>query len=518
MYNPTPNLPAGQLYNNGAVRFDTRQIANMLYQEQRMNQFNQQRQAAAVDKQLQDEIGKVRSADTQPIVDDYNSYKNLRTQLYNKKNQRDPVKYAELQRASDLAYRNLMGGINASVEYKEAEKNRKQAYATNPDLYADDFGDRMATSLRTPTRAINKVQFNGKEYDFSNEENFRHQGTNTDFSDIIKKSAGEKGSRYTDKRPLDDKGLQTELTEYKSGNDAHQRYDYLLGAFGKHSAGRDAAKKLAELPEGEFERVAADYSNTSPELLKKKGVQQLTGIDFDPNNKAAKYAAYLAMKGFNEDMPEAQKPSQQTNEMLKMQLEQGNRMAIAKFNKKANEDAIRLRSELKKGDDKGNEAKMGEFVDGLISDAKKTKPSAITSESGDLGDAKKIWELPSLPSLKKTYQTKDIYGKDVVPNGFAVDKDDNVYAVFYKRNLIDEVDPKGKKTGSKIYSGYQKAKDGSMIVDENLTVKVPKKVVTAELSKQMQGASRVDLGTDDDNSTSGSESATIDANYFESLK
>ena len=75
-----------------------------------MRQVQQRQQSAALQKMMQEEMGKVRSADTQAITEKYNNYARLGEMLYDKKINRDPIKRNEIQMLKDRAYSDLMGG------------------------------------------------------------------------------------------------------------------------------------------------------------------------------------------------------------------------------------------------------------------------------------------------------------------------------------------------------------------------------------------------------------------------
>lgn len=489
MYNPTPNLPAGNLYNNGAVRFDTRQIQNYLLQEQRMLQQQQAAQRAAVDKMLQDEIGKVRSADTQGIVDTYNNYKNVRSQLYNKKNQRDPVKYAELQRASDLAYRDLMGGINGSIELKEREKKRFDAYSSNPMLFADDFGDRMAVSTRTPTKHIGKVLYKGKEEDFGNEEKYRYNGADFNLAELTQKAEGTvKNTGHSDEQAID-KFSHREIP-YQFGNTPSAYKDYLLSGLSERKAGRAAAFEWDNIPKAEIEKTIQEFKAIHPDKWKKMNITPQEIKSANPDNKAENWATYKAMRYAIDKNPVAGTPATIMHTEDKMNQEQENRMALAKYNKGANESLAKLKHKWKTEDDDGKKATMGAFVDDMIKGAQKHRSQQMNIH-GKMVD---VWTLPNMPSLKKSMQVKDRFGKDVQPNQFVADKDGNIYPVFYEMEKTTKADGTDKYTGN-----FKPGKiKGRIKFDPSLTTKLSKQQIVAELSKQMLPGSKVELGTEEE--------------------
>jgi hypothetical protein len=480
MYNPTPNLPSN-LYTNGAVRFDTRQVANMLYQEERIRRMQQAREQADIDKTLQNEIGKVRSADTQLVVDTYNDYKNLRSQLYNKKLKRDPVAYAEMQRLSDLKYRDLMGTIRGSIETGEREKKIADGRRSNPNNYSDDTAALLGLSTRTRFDQLGQVDYNGKKLDLRSDEPYIYSGSDFNLAELKQKAEGTMQDRHSITNPMDDKGLQFRDTKFKFGNSPQAYKDFLMSGLLERKAGRAAEHSWDNLPKGEFERTAEEFKKLNPEKWKQMGLPTAQELrSNNPDSKLENWATYESMRYAIDKAPAVEQGAPYLNAITDRKMKKQDAMDMATFNSNLRRGEIQLRNNLKNQGDKEQKASVEQWL-------KNTEQQAITNNDSKwtltIGGKKiETYEVPQIPSIMQAFEKIDIYGKKVQPNALGVDKNGNYYPIFFKKKLI----PANGKEPAR-YDGYEQTPGTKKFaVDMNLTGKsVPRNLLSPEVANAL---------------------------------
>jgi hypothetical protein len=238
----------------------------------------------------------------------------------------------------------------------------------------------------------------------------------------------------------------------------------------------------------------------SPDKWKQMNITPQELKSSNPESKAENWATYRAMRYAIDNPVVAEAPKTITNESKKMQMQHENRMAYARFNKAANEQLAKLKKSWKDKGDQEQKATMGQFVDNLVKNAQSKPAFDFIDESGQ---SKQLYSLPNMPSIRKALETTDMFGKKVQPEQIAVDKDGNVYSVFYEREIVKDKEGKSSYTG-KYATGKSK---GRVRFDKNLTSVIDKNILIAELSKEMLTPSKVELIADDDEPSSTAPNA-----------
>jgi hypothetical protein len=98
--------------------------------------------------------------------------------------------------------------------------------------------------------------------------------------------------------------------------------------------------------------------------------------------------------------------------------------------------------------------------------------------------------------MKKAYETFNQYGDKVRPDFFAVDKNDNVYPMFYERVKY------GEKSGEMVKEG------GRYKVSKMLVQPFKKNTLVAELSNEMLSPSKVELDVEEDEDSPATSAPT----------
>lgn len=302
----------------------TDQAINRLYQEQKMREAKQQQENQMLDAQFSKEIGKTRSIDQPDIIQKYQDYKQLKKLLlFNKKLEKDPIAYNQLQQQANLAYQDAMKTSSKSAELNELGKTLVQDRMKTPDNYEDDFGERISKFQNTPLSAGFKTVIGDQEVDLSNPDTYRYKGSNTDFQKIMQGAIGTPRQTTTTEETVGKEGLQTKITPYTFGNSPAQVRDNILAALGDRSNARSAAYQYDQLPPGEFEKTALAYSQIPKEKLKKMGLESVQDIlPKTLDNKAANFASYKAMRYALDNEPTMGTPQLRENKEAVMNRQQ----------------------------------------------------------------------------------------------------------------------------------------------------------------------------------------------------
>lgn len=302
----------------------TDQAINRLYQEQKMREAKQQQENQMLDAQFSKEIGKTRSIDQPDIIGKYQQYKELKKKLlFDKRLQKDPIAYNQLQQQANLAYQDAMKTSSKSAELNDLGKTLVTDRIKTPDNYEDDFGDRITAFQNTPLSAGGKVVYGGQEVDLFNPDTYRYKGSNTDFQKIMQGAIGTPRQTTATEETVGKEGLQTKITPYSFGNSPAQVRDNLLAAMGDRSNARSAAYQYDQLAPGEFEKTALAYSQIPKEKLKKMGLESVQDIlPKTLDNKAANFASYKAMKYALDNNPIMGTPQLRENKEAVMDRQQ----------------------------------------------------------------------------------------------------------------------------------------------------------------------------------------------------
>jgi len=412
-------------------------LGQQMYLEQKQREIRQQQENAFIDANIQKEIGKVRSVDTPDVINSYNQYKQLKkTLLFDKQLQRDPLAYNQIQQEANRAYQNIFTTANKSAELKEMQKNLSSARMKNPDIYADDFGQRMASLMNTPISGLDNHPVYGNE--LTNMDKYMYGGSNTNWADYLQKAAGQPKQVFADEKLLDG-GLQTQITPYMYGNTPAQVKDYLLGTMGLHKTDRDAAYQWDHLTDKQIEDVTNAYQSIPKEKWKQMGLDGPQNVS--PKNldsKAEKYASYLAMQYAIANEPKQGTPVYRENKKATLDwqlnkdkimegIRHGNRMAEMSF-----------RDQLKnKGDDEQNDM-MDELYDNLKSDALKSPIKYTPAE----GKPYNQYQLKVTPAIKTMFAVTDSKGHKIYPDDVRLSTDHTkVIPIFYEHYIDNKGNP-----------------------------------------------------------------------------
>jgi len=448
-------------------------IGQQLYLEQKQRSLRQQQENAQLDANIQKEIGKVRSVDTPEVINSYNQYKQLRKELlFNKQLQKDPLAYNQLQQEANRAYQNIFSTANKSAEVKEMSKNLTTDRIKNPDVYSDDFGERMSTLMNTPISGLNHPQLG----DLTNWDNYRYQGSNTDFGKMLKEAIGPKRTIYGKETPIEG-GLQFKIPSYEYNNTPGQVKDYLLGSMGMHRTGRDAAFQWNQIPESEIENTIKQYQALPKEYWERIGLSGPQDLmPKNPDNKAENFAAYQAMKYAIANEPREGKPEIRENKgaVLNWQLNKdkimeglrhGNRMAEISFRE----------SFKNKGDEEQNDA-IDDLYDNLKADAVKNriryKPAG--------GEAYDQYLIKATEGVKKLFATTDNKGHLVYPDQIRFSKDFGTVTPIFFEHYVDD---KGNRTVEVV-----KDKNGNVKVEADLNKPILETEFKERWKKEIMGA------------------------------
>lgn len=475
----------------------TDQAINRLYQEQKMREAKQQQENQMLDSQFSKEIGKTRSIDQPDIIGKYQQYKQLKKQLlFDKKLQRDPVAYNQLQQQANLAYQDALKTSSKSAELNELGKTLVTDRIKTPDNYEDDFGDRITAFQNAPLSAGGKVVYGGQEVDLFNPDTYRYKGSNTDFQKIIQTAVGTPALRYTTKEPVDKDGLQTEMTPYLFGNSPAQVRDNILASLGDRSNARSAAFQFDQLPPGEFEKTALAYTQIPKDKLQKMGLTSVQDIlPKTLDNKAANFASYKAMRYALDNEPTMGTPQYRTNMSEQMKLQQKNRKELEAIRNADQAGLVRLRDNLKQKSAKEQNDWLTGFVDDTFNEA--TSKPALNYRANN-GANMSTYELNISDALKKTLGGKDSYR--LTPQG------DIIY-FDYGRYGKGEKDAKGKTTTE---GSFKEGSDGKRAIDNTTIGKMSKKEFKALVGKQLIGIKALNESLDGDEDDDGSPETNIE--------
>jgi hypothetical protein len=490
-FNSTPNLPSN-LYTGGAVKFDTRQLANMLYQEERMRRMEQAKRDAELRDQVDSEMSNVLAVDKPDAVRLYDEWKKSRISLSDPKLQRNRDAFAAAQAAEQANRINYFKLTKGSAERKDFIKSIQ---SLKPEDRADAYGDYMSTYMNTPLSKLQKTKIGDKEVDLSNPDSFRYTGVDYDPSKIYQAARGDLKTLEIDEGVADKQGLTNNVSTYESfRNSPAQFKDNLInGMAGDRQARRLFDRKVAELTPQEIERVNKQYESIPADEWRKRGIDKQDLKVDNPDNPYDVVATYEAKKFAIENMARKVKTEPRINKGREMELQQQNRMAVAAFNKRANEDLAKMKQGWKNKGETEQKATMSAFVDDMIGTAKKRKP--IKYIDGD-GRNIEVYQISATPSMKKAYETFNQYGDKVRPDFFAVDKNDNVYPMFYERVKY------GEKSGEMVKEG------GRYKVSKMLVQPFKKNTLVAELSNEMLSPSKVELDVEEDEDSPATSAPT----------
>lgn len=316
---PGGGLPWGDIVK--AQTPFTDQVTAQLLAQQADRRKYQQETTLKTDDMMTKELANVRSVDMGSVMDNYGKWKNVSMQMLSPKVQADPRLYNSLQQQKNAALGQTMATINRSAQLNTQAKELVAERKTKPNLYSDDFGDKLAAFNTTP---MEQLVAHPKYGDLTNPDAFRYTGSQTDFGKIEATAAGKPQPVAGAEKVEKISDLQTRRTPTEFGNTPAQFFDNVKGQLAQHIPGRDAAAAWEAVPEQQRAAVDQQFAAISPDKW-----QAMTGVPkpqviapTDPNNPAENYAAYRAKVYAINSAPKAGTPRMETNEQAKMGLQE----------------------------------------------------------------------------------------------------------------------------------------------------------------------------------------------------
>lgn len=417
-------------------------LGQQLYAEQKIRQTRQQQENAALDANIQKEIGKVRSVDTPEVIKSYQDYKGLKQQLlFNKDIQKDPLKYNQLQQATNQAYQNIFSTANKSEELKDMAKGLHEKALKNPDDMSDDYGQRAMTLMNTPISQLQNHPVYGNE--LLNSSKYLYGGSNTDFGKMIRDASGQPKQVFSKEDKMDG-GLQTKITPYNFGNTPGQVKDYMLGAMALHKTGRDAAYQWDQLPEEDIANTIKQYQAIPKEKWERMGLQGPQDlISKNPLNKAENYAAYQAMKYAITNEPKEGTPVFRDNKKALEDLKYNRELALKKIEHSNARDLIAYKKSIDPNDTELNNSWVDNYWSKRVSEAKQGQPT-IFEDPNNATNMKGAHEITLDGVAAKAFARNG-----TEPDKLYVTTDNKILPVFFKyKEQFDE--KTGKKTGTTV--------------------------------------------------------------------
>src|ERR1044072_5020348 len=285
--------------------------AQQLYVAQQQRQLRQQQENQELDKMLQKDFANIRSVDTPDVVDSYTRYKQLKKNLlFNKELQRDPMLYNKAQQAANEAYSEMNQRINQSKEIKDMTKTMTTDRFKNPDAYADDYGQRVMALNSTPISGLHQYP------DLVNWDNYRYQGSNTNFNEIVSKVYGQPRKIVGKEEALDKQGIQFRAPVYEYGTPPAQVYEGLVNSL-DHKTEREAAYKWKQLTPDVVQDIEKKYASIPQDKWEQMGLAVPQKIDLRGGSDAEKYMRLLAMQNAINTSPRLVKYENRTSDKAK---------------------------------------------------------------------------------------------------------------------------------------------------------------------------------------------------------
>jgi hypothetical protein len=426
-------------------------LSNQLYQEQQQRLALKIRENQALDAGIQKELGKVRSVDTPEVIQSYNNYKQLKKQLLFDKNlQKNPLAYNQLQQQANQAYQDIFTKANQSAEVKEMAKTMTTDRFKNPDAYADDYGQRVATLMNTPLSGLQQNQQYG---DLTNWDQYRYQGSNTDFGKLLKDAMGQPKQAHSEQKVLDG-GLQTQFTPYNFTNTPAQVYEGLVGSLAMHRAGRDASYQWDKIPNQQIDETVKRYQQIPKEKWQRMGVPEPQDLGQFTDNKADNYAKYLAMNYAINNEPKEGTPIFRENKAAVMAAQEAKDRRMTALRHANAKELIQFRKDIDPNDTEMNNLWVQQYLGQLTEEALK-KPAVEYKYQG--GAKMEEYDIPVDPVLGKALAEGSIN-----PDAIRVDKNGNFRRIFYQR--YGKGEQPDKQEGE-----VKKGPNGKIAVDEELS-------------------------------------------------
>lgn len=311
---PGGGKPWGDIYSFGSPEVD--KLGERLWQTERLNAVNGNKQRMALQKQMTGEETNaeklIRGADVPDFTNAYSAYKNA-SMDFNKNQNNLPI---EDRIQQQMNVNNLYGQAMKLVADSKARKalelgtGKDILNPANRNLYADNAGDLITSSMNTPIAKLNAVPITGDDgkpttVDLTNPNSFLYK-SNTDFAQNFKDAQGKQVTLNAPdiSKPTD---LVHVLTQYKGFNSPQNFYNSLLANVGsddvknKVSAGkrmRDFVAQYGNISDNDYATTEAKYNQLvgSPSYQAAYGAQASNPFPASADNtQTGKVAKYLAM-------------------------------------------------------------------------------------------------------------------------------------------------------------------------------------------------------------------------------
>jgi hypothetical protein len=479
-YNATPNLP-NNLYTNGAVTFDTRQLANMLYQEQKMRRIEQSRRDAELNDQISKEMAGVFSADRPQAAANFDRWKKAASLLRNPKIHKNRDAFLAAQQEEREAYSNFFTHTGKSRERKEYIK---ELASLKPEERSDEHGDLVSTYMTTPLEKIREADIRGKKFDLSNPDSFRNMG-NFDWSKTVKENLGSLTTTEVDGGMADAKGLEklVKVVEHYSGTPEKVKEGILNTARTNVVAKRTLEKMAADLTPEMVKDVDAKFAAIPESVFTQMG-RKKSDFSADPSNPFDVAATYVAKKSMLDNPPRVKETKRVTNKAREDELQEEKERRMAVFNSNLRKGEIQLRDSLKDKGEKEQQDSVDKWLRGIEKEA---------IESGKVWNINhpnqpkiRTFQIPLTPSLAKSFERNKVQ-----PNALGVDENGNYYPLFYKRQVVTPA------TGDPYLGDFEK-KNGKFVIDPTLSVKVSRDAVKPEVANVLLSPKLVETSMGDD--------------------
>lgn len=413
-------------------------LANQMYQEQHFREQMHLNESKALDTDINRELFKVKSADTGPILNDYQQYKDIKKQLYtNPKIQNDPKLFNQVQQKANAALQNIYSRINASAEDKNEIQNLVADRKAHPEKFADNFGDLIKARLNTPTDQLSNHQLG----DLTNYDTYRYKGNLTNLQPVLQKAAGTMRELSTVQGVTPDKQQNT-VTTYKGMNNPYDYYNNLVGGIVGSNATRDFLAAYNKMAPEQEQAIEQQYQLLKQNPNFKAAYNLPDNSDFPVTaytTDVGKAARLMAMQHAINNVPVPNItyhniPSARDAAILKRQqimegVRQGNALA-----------RIQFRHDLQQSTTQEQAQKINDLYTDFRNEAL-NHPRDIHTPSGVI----KSYTLSATPDIKDIFAYKDDKGHSQEPDEVRI-VDNKIQPIFYQKD---------KDTGERIkQDGY----------------------------------------------------------------
>jgi hypothetical protein len=299
--------------------------------------------------------------------------------------------------------------------------------------------------MNTPIGGLS--QPHQKYGDLTNWDNYRYQGSNTDFGKLLKDAIGQPKQVYTSSKVLDG-GLQTQLTPYMYANSPAQVKDSLMGSMALHQTGRDAAYQWDQLTDKEIGDTIKAYQAIPKEKWERMGLaepQQL--LSNNPDSKAENFAGYQAMKYAIANDPKEGTPVFRENKAAVMAAQEAKEKRMQALRHMNAKELIEYKKDIDPSDAEMNNVWYQSYLNKTIKDAKEggERHHLYTNKGKSVGYYKMINLDPFMAkAFSRGKSEPDRMGVTedgkLIPIFFKYDKNGNVLRVGDKNTGAPEVD------------------------------------------------------------------------------